>query len=254
MTFSRKEQLTNLEKESIYDLLIIGGGVVGSASLAMASSDGSNSILLEKNDFASGASSRSTKLLHGGIRYLPQLQFGLVRESLQEQKILGNLLGKLYKPLQLLAPIYKNDGFADMPKIFQNNFFAPKAFKLGLVLYDLLGTRKRGRKHKNISVDETAKLFPLLKRKNLKKSFIFGDAQTDDAKLVMTLLRNAVEEHKATAINYIEIIDIFKNKNIYEVEYSDKISLKTYKLRVKKIIAATGVHDLPGSYKKNHQK
>ena len=254
MTFSRKEQLTNLEKESIYDLLIIGGGVVGSASLAMASSDGLNSILLEKNDFASGASSRSTKLLHGGIRYLPQLQFGLVRESLQEQKILGNLLGKLYKPLQLLAPIYKNDGFADMPKIFQNNFFAPKAFKLGLVLYDLLGTRKKGRKHKNISVDETVKLFPLLKRKNLKKSFIFGDAQTDDAKLVMTLLRNAVEEHKATAINYIEIVDIFKNKNIYEVEYSDKISLKTYKLRVKKIIAATGVHDLPGNYKKKSSK
>ena len=70
MPFSRKEQLINLEKEAVYDLLIIGGGIVGSATLAMASADGLNSILLEKNDFASGASSRSTKLLHGGIRYL----------------------------------------------------------------------------------------------------------------------------------------------------------------------------------------
>jgi glycerol-3-phosphate dehydrogenase len=127
MTFSRKEQLTNLEKESIYDLLVIGGGVVGSATLAMASSEGLNSILLEKNDFASGASSRSTKLLHGGIRYLPQLQFRLVRESLQEQKILDNLLGKLYKPLQLLAPIYRNDGFADIPKNFSKQFFCSKS-------------------------------------------------------------------------------------------------------------------------------
>jgi glycerol-3-phosphate dehydrogenase len=123
-----------------------------------------------------------------------------------------------------------------------------------LVLYDWLGTRKKDKKHKNISVNETTKLLPLLKRKNLKKSFIFGDAQTDDSKLVMTLLRNAVEEYKATAINYIEIIDISKNENIYEVEYSDKISLKTYKLQVKKIIAATGVHDLPGTYQKKSSK
>ena len=254
MPFSRKEQLINLKKESVYDLLIIGGGIVGSATLAMASADGLNSILLEKNDFASGASSRSTKLLHGGIRYLPQLQFGLVRESLQEQKILKSLLGNLYKPLKLLAPIYKNDGFADMPKIFQNNFIAPKAFKLGLILYDLLGVRKRDRKHKKISTNETAELFPLLKRKSLKKSFIFDDAQTDDTKLVMTLLRNAVEEHKATAINYMEIIDISNIENIYEVEYLDKISLNTYKLKVRKIIAATGVHKLPGNYQKKSSK
>src|SRR5210317_1338451 len=153
MPFSRKEQLINLEKEAVYDLLIIGGGIVGSATLAMASADGLNSILLEKNDFASGASSRSTKLLHGGIRYLPQLQFGLVRESLQEQEILQNLLGGLYKPLQLLAPMYKNDGFADMPKIFQNNFIAPKAFKLGLFFYDFLGSRKKNRRHQNVSVE-----------------------------------------------------------------------------------------------------
>ena len=143
MNFSRSEQLSKLETQEVFDLLILGGGIVGSAALAMASADGLNAILLEKNDFASGASSRSTKLLHGGIRYLPQLQFGLVRESLQEQKVLQNLLGDLYKPLQLLAPIYKDDGFADMPKIFQNNFIAPKAFKLGLFLYDLLGSRKR---------------------------------------------------------------------------------------------------------------
>ena len=254
MSFSRSEQLTKLKNKEVFDLLILGGGIVGSASLAMASSDGLNAILLEKNDFASGASSRSTKLLHGGIRYLPQLQFGLVRESLQEQKVLQNLLGDLYKPLQLLAPIYKDDGFADMPKIFQNNFIAPKAFKLGLFLYDLLGSRKKNRRHKNVSAQETSEMFPILKKRNLKKSFIFEDAQTDDAKLVLTLLRNAVEEHNATAVNYFEITNIRKNEKIYKVECVDKISLKTFELEVKKIIAATGVHNLPGNYESKSSK
>ena len=254
MSFSRSEQLTKLENQEVFDLLILGGGIVGSATLTMASAEGLNAILLEKNDFASGASSRSTKLLHGGIRYLPQLQFGLVRESLQEQKVLQNLLGNLYKPLQLLAPIYKDDGFADMPKIFQNNFIAPKAFKLGLFLYDLLGSRKKNRRHKNVSAQEASKMFPILKKRNLKKSFIFEDAQTDDAKLVLTLLRNAVEEHNATAINYFEITNIRKIEKIYKVECVDKISLKTFELEVKKIIAATGVHNLPGNYESKSSK
>ena len=254
MSFSRSEQLSKLENQEVFDLLILGGGIVGSAALAMASAEGLNSILLEKNDFASGASSRSTKLLHGGIRYLPQLQFGLVRESLQEQKVLQNLLGDLYKPLQLLAPIYKDDGFADMPKIFQNNFIAPKAFKLGLFLYDLLGSRKKNRRHKNVSAQEASEMFPILKKRNLKKSFIFEDAQTDDAKLVLTLLRNAVEEHNATAVNYFEIKNIRKIEKIYKVECVDKISLKTFELEVKKIIAATGVHNLPGNYESKSSK
>ena len=254
MSFSRSEQLSKLENQEVFDLLILGGGIVGSAALAMASADGLNAILLEKNDFASGASSRSTKLLHGGIRYLPQLQFGLVRESLQEQKVLQNLLGDLYKPLQLLAPIYKDDGFADMPKIFQNNFIAPKAFKLGLFLYDLLGSRKKNRRHKNVSAQEASEMFPVLKKGNLKKSFIFEDAQTDDAKLVLTLLRNAVEENNATAVNYFEITNIRKIEKIYKVECVDKISLKTFELEVKKIIAATGVHNLPGNYESKSSK
>ena len=254
MSFSRSEHLSKLETQEVFDLLILGGGIVGSAALAMASADGLNAILLEKNDFASGASSRSTKLLHGGIRYLPQLQFGLVRESLQEQKVLENLLGDLYKPLQLLAPIYKDDGFADMPKIFQNNFIAPKAFKLGLFLYDLLGSRKKNRRHKNVSAQEASEMFPVLKKGNLKKSFIFEDAQTDDAKLVITLLRNAVEEHNATAVNYLEITNIRKIEKIYKVECVDKISLKTFELEAKKIIAATGVHNLPGNYESKSSK
>ena len=150
MNFSRPEQLQVLDSKSEFDLLIIGGGIVGSAALQMASSSGLSAVLLEKNDFASGASGRSTKLLHGGIRYLPQLQIGLVRESLKEQKILIKLLGGLYKPLSLLAPIYKDDGFSDLPKLLQHNYISSFAFKLGLTFYDLLGSRTKNQRHTNI--------------------------------------------------------------------------------------------------------
>ena len=212
MNFSRKLQIDRLEQKNKYELLVIGGGIVGAAVLEMASAKDIDSILLEKNDFSSGASSRSTKLLHGGIRYLPQLQFGLVKESLKEQKILKKSLGNLYKPLKLLAPIYKNDGFSDLPKIFQANFIAPIAFKVGLTFYDFLGSRRKDTRHKNISKESTFKLFPKLKKHNLSKSFIFQDAQTDDSKLVLTLLRNATEVNDATALNYVEITNISKKK------------------------------------------
>ena len=248
MNFSRPEQLEELESKSEFDLLIIGGGIVGSAALEMAASSGLSSILLEKNDFASGASGRSTKLLHGGIRYLPQLQFGLVRESLQEQKVLINLLGGLYKPLKLLAPIYKDDGFSDLPKILQYNFISSIAFKLGLTLYDLLGSRAKDQRHTNLDKSKTNEMFPLLKQNKLKKSFIFQDAQTDDAKLVVTLLRNAVEINNATAINYMEITEIKKQSSRYEITALNKLNGNRHVLVAKNIIAATGVHALPGNY------
>ena len=105
MTFSRKNQIDKLKNNDEYDLLIIGGGIVGAATHTISSKAGLNVLLVEKNDLSSGASSRSTKVLHGGIRYLPQLQFSLVKESLNEQKILKKRLGSLYRPLKLLAPI-----------------------------------------------------------------------------------------------------------------------------------------------------
>ena len=248
MNFSRKSQINLLEQNNEYDLLVIGGGVVGSAILELAASKGISAILLEKNDFASGASSRSTKLLHGGIRYLPQLQFGLVRESLKEQTILKESLGGLYKPLKLLAPIYKNDGFSDLPKLFQTNLIAPIAFKIGLTFYDFLGLRKKGQKHKNITKDTTLKLFPKLKQSNLSKSFIFQDAQTDDSKLVLTLLRNATEINNAIALNYIDITNISRSNTGYDISFTDSEKQKHHKINAKKIIAATGTHKLPGGY------
>ena len=249
MTFSRNNQINKLKNNDEYDLFIIGGGIVGAAALTIASNAGLNVLLVDKHDFASGASSRSTKLLHGGIRYLPQLQFSLVKESLNEQKILKKRLGSLYRPLKLLAPIYKNDGFADLPKIFQKDFIAPFAFKLGLLFYDFLGGRKKPEKHKNISKNNTFDLFPKLKKVNLKKSFIFQDAQTDDSKLVLSLLRTAVEINNSTAINYLNVKNILKKNKFYEIHLRCVLTGIEYSVTAKKIIAASGIHNLPGNYK-----
>ena len=249
MSFSREHQINKLADNTDFELLVIGGGIVGAAALEMASNLGIKTLLVEKNDFSSGASSRSTKLLHGGIRYLPQMQFGLVRESLQEQKKLEELIGGLYKPLNLLAPIFKDDGFADLPKIFQNNFIAPKAFKAGLSFYDFLGLRNKEKRHISISKEEINKNFPLLKKENLSKGFLFNDAQTDDAKLVLTILRNAVEINKSLAVNYLEVINIKNNIDNFTVTLIDKIYNEKYLITTKKIIAATGVHTLPKEYK-----
>jgi glycerol-3-phosphate dehydrogenase len=254
MNFSRLDQIHSLEENNKFELLVIGGGVVGSAILELAASQGINSLLIEKNDFSSGASSRSTKLLHGGIRYLPQMQFGLVRESLKEQKILEQVLGQLYKPLKLLAPVFKDDGFSDLPKILQSNFIAPIAFKIGLTLYDFLGQRKKDQRHTLISKEDTFGLFPKLKKNKLTKSFIFQDAQTEDAKLVLTLLRNAVEINNATALNYVKITDIIRTGDRYKVLLIDEINNKEYTVESKKIIAATGIHNLPGMYKSKSSK
>ena len=249
MTFSRNNQINKLKNNDEYDLLIIGGGIVGAAALAISSNAGLNVLLVDKHDFASGASSRSTKLLHGGIRYLPQLQFSLVKESLNEQKILKKRLGSLYRPLKLLAPMYKNDGFADLPIIFQKNFIAPFAFKLGLLFYDFLGGRKKPEKHKKISKNNTFDLFPKLKKVNLKKSFIFQDAQTDDSKLVLSLLRTAVEINNSTAINYLNVKNILKKNKFYEIHLRCVLTGIEYSVTAKKIIAASGIHNLPGDYK-----
>ncbi|MBN75613.1 MAG: hypothetical protein CL507_00290 [Actinobacteria bacterium] len=250
MTFSRSNQIDKLKKNDEYDLLIIGGGIVGAATHTIATNAGLNVLLVDKNDFASGASSRSTKLLHGGIRYLPQLQFSLVKESLNEQKILKKRLGSLYRPLKLLAPIYKNDGFADLPKIFQKNFIAPFSFKIGLLFYDFLGGRKKSEKHKHISKNNTFDLFPKLKKINLNKSFIFQDAQTDDSKLVLSLLRTAVEINNSTAINYLNVKNISKKNKLYEIDLFCELTGIEYSVSTRKIIAASGVHNLPGDYKK----
>ena len=137
------------------------------------------------------------------------------------------LLGDLYIPINLLAPIYEDDGFADLPKILQKKFIINISFKVGLMLYDILGSRKKIERHRNVTKQGTAQLLPMLKQEKLKTSYLFQDAQTDDAKLVLTILRNAVEINKSLAVNYLEVINIKNNMNTTHNE-----NIVVYKLNI----------------------
>ena len=158
--------------KSKFDLIVVGGGINGAAIAHLAAACGATVALLEKNDFASGTSSKSTKLLHGGIRYLENFEFDLVHESLKERFIQWQAAPYLVKPLPFVIPVYKNDA---RPLWMM---------KLGVWLYDLLSGKYRIGHHRFLSpVAEITALAPGINTDGLVGGVEYFDAQMDDARL-----------------------------------------------------------------------
>jgi glycerol-3-phosphate dehydrogenase len=160
-------------KDKIFDLLIIGGGINGAAIANLASACGASVALLEKGDFASGTSSKSTKLLHGGIRYLENFELDLVSESLKERYIQWQSLPHLVKPLSFIIPVYKTDA---RPLWMMG---------IGVWLYDLLSGKYRIGKHRSLSFDEVVQIVPGIERQGLCGAVEYFDAQMDDSRIVL---------------------------------------------------------------------
>ncbi len=179
--------------EHEYDLAIIGGGINGAAIARDATLRGLKVILLEKKDFACGASSKNSKLAHGGLRYLEHFQFSLVKESLRERSRLLKSAPNLVKKLPFIIPVYKKDQ-RPLWKI-----------KLGLYLYDLLGSGDL-EKHHNLSSDQILDLFPQLNKENLCGGCLYYDAIMQDNRLVIENVL-AAEDHGATILNYTPVTD-----------------------------------------------
>ncbi len=150
--WTRADHLSRLYLD--HDVVVIGGGVVGAGVALDAITRGLSVLLIDRDDFASGTSSRSTKLFHGGVRYLPQFRFGLVREGLQEQHVLAHIADYLTEPFDFVMPIYKGRGFADAPKWVQLPVLFPIAVRLGLWFYDRLGGRHNATGKRKIDVAE----------------------------------------------------------------------------------------------------
>ncbi|MFA5060147.1 MAG: glycerol-3-phosphate dehydrogenase [Candidatus Omnitrophota bacterium] len=211
-----------------FDLLIIGGGINGAAIANMAAGCNLKVALIEKNDFAAGTSSKSTKLVHGGIRYLENLELDLVYESLHERFRQVQCAPHLVKPIPFLIPVYKNDA---RPLWMM---------KLGVFLYDALAGRFTLGKHKTLSVGETELLEPSLNKENLLGSVMYYDAQMDDARLC---LENILEAKRKGAIvaNYTEAAAFLKeNDKIVGVRARNSFNHDSFDIRAKKIISATG--------------
>ena len=191
--FDRGVALARLVEET-FDLVVVGGGITGAGVALDAASRGLRTALVERGDFASGTSSKSSKLVHGGLRYLQQKELRLVRESLTERRLLLQNAPHLVEPLTFLVPLFGRGGVVDKA--------VARTFATALWMYDLAGGWRIGKRHRRITAAELSSHFPTLRTDRLVAGFVYYDARTDDARLTLAILRTAVLEHGAVAVNY----------------------------------------------------
>ena len=232
-------------KRTTYDLLVIGGGINGAAIAHLAAKRGMKVALIEKGDFASGTSSKSTKLIHGGIRYLENLEVDLVWESLKERHIQLEAAPHLVKPLPFVIPVYEGD----KRPLWMMQF--------GVFLYDLLAGKYRVKPHRNLSREEVIRLEPGIEQKGLKGGVLYYDAQMDDARLCLENVMMAAQ-YGAHVANYAKAISFVKeNGRVAGVKVHDLLGITEFEVRAKRVICAAGPWtnellrwDMPGAKKK----
>lgn len=194
--FDRSVALERLGGEE-FDVLIVGGGITGAGVALEASAGGLRTALVERSDFAAGTSSKSSKLVHGGLRYLQQRELRLVHESLLERQRLLTNAPHLVQPLTFLIPLFGKGGVVDKTLV--------RAFSAALWGYDLAGGWRIGKRHRKIKAAEIQAHLPTLRSERVVAGFLYYDASTDDARLTLSVLRTAVLEHGAAAANYAAV-------------------------------------------------
>ncbi len=211
-----------------YDILIIGGGATGLGTALDSASRGFKTLLLEQEDFAKGTSSRSTKLVHGGVRYLAEGDIGLVREALHERGLLLKNAHHLVHIEHFIIPIYTR--------------WSAIKFTLGLMVYDLLSGRASFGPSRYISKEEVCRRLPGIRKDQLKGGVIYQDGQFNDARLAINLAQTAVEQG-ALVFNHFKVTGLLKDikGKICGVKAQDCQSGETYELSAKCVINATGV-------------
>jgi glycerol-3-phosphate dehydrogenase len=184
-------------------VVVVGGGVTGAGVVLDAASRGLRAALIERDDFASGTSSKSSKLVHGGLRYLQQGEIGLVYEALAERQRLLQNAPHLVRPLPFLIPMFGRDGVIP----------AKIARLLGSAMwgYDLTGGLRIGKLHQRLTHDEALQYMPTLPAERLVSAYLYYDAAADDARLVLTLLRTAALEYGATVANRVAAAGVSKD-------------------------------------------
>jgi len=225
---NRAELLKTLALEK-FDLVIIGGGVTGAGIALDAASRGMKTCLIEKNDFASGTSNKSTKLIHGGLRYLKQFEIGLVRESGRERAIVHKLAPHLVIPEKMLLPLVEGGTYGKMMT------------SIGLKVYDFLADVEGDDRRKMLSKSQTLKKEPLLDAKTILGSGYYSEYRTDDARLTIELLKKA-SEFGATILNYCEMDNfVYTTKGkLKNIECIDHNSGKTINITARNFVSATG--------------
>jgi glycerol-3-phosphate dehydrogenase len=215
-------------KEKEFDVLVIGGGITGAGIALDATTRGMATALVEMQDFAAGTSSRSTKLIHGGLRYLKQFEVKMVAEVGKERAIVYENGPHVTKPEWMLLPIY------------QGGTFGKLSTSIGLRVYDFLAGVKKTERRVMLSKEQTLEKEPMLKKEGLIGSGYYVEYRTDDARLTIEVLKKAYEKG-ALPINYTKVIKfIYTKKTINGIVVKDEITGTQYEIRAKKIVNAAG--------------
>jgi len=224
----RKRMLKRARSKK-FDLIVIGGGVTGAGIALDAASRGLNVCLVEKNDFASGTSNKSTKLIHGGLRYLKQFEIGLVKESGTERAIVHKLAPHLVVPEKMLLPLIKDGQYG---KIMTS---------IGLKVYDLLANVEGDDRRKMLNKEETLVIEPMLNPQTLEGGGFYAEYRTDDARLTIELMKKAVG-FGALCLNYMKMEDFVYDANgkITHVQCADMNTQETVTIESRTIVNAAG--------------
>ncbi len=240
-SFSYREKITKDLKEIEFDLLIIGGGITGAGIALDAASRGMKVALIEKNDFASGTSSKSTKLIHGGLRYLKQFDFWLVKEVGTERAIVHKLAPHLVVPEKMILPLIEGGTYGSW------------LTSIGLKVYDILASVEGDDKRKMLSKKKALKKEPLLPKKILNGAGFYAEYRTDDARLTVEVLKTALN-YDAKMLNYVEATDfIYKENRVVGATVKDSLSKNTFDIKAKYVVNATGPW-VDNLRQKNHSK
>ena len=210
-----------------WDVIIIGGGATGLGAALEAASRGHRTVLVESHDFAQGTSSRSTKLIHGGVRYLRQGQIGMVRHSLLERQRLLQNSPHIVHSLDFVLPTYRRG--------------ARTFYYAGMRIYDLLAGQLFNGRARRLSVDETVQQLPNLRSEGLRGGVLYADGQFDDTRLAITLARTAVTQGAVLA-NYMKVERLIRSgSTITGVVVRDQLTGQEYSLAGRVVLNATGV-------------
>ncbi len=225
--FNRK----NIQKElqtTDFDILIIGGGITGAGIALDAASRGMKVALVEKNDFASGTSSKSTKLIHGGLRYLKQFDFWLVKEVGTERAIVHKIAPHLVIPEKMILPLIEGGTYGSW------------LTSIGLKVYDVLASVEGDDKRKMLDKEEALQKEPLLPESILKGAGYYAEYRTDDARLTIEILKTA-SQYEAQILNYTKAdAFIYEDKRVVGAKVTDAFSNESYDIKAKYVVNAAG--------------
>jgi len=226
--FSFRTRRTNLERlaNEAFDLLIIGGGITGAGIARDATLRGLNVALVERRDYAVGTSSRSSKMIHGGLRYLQQGDVGLVMEAANERRVLRRLAPHLARPIKVVVPVHGRSGYAKI--------------RAGLWTFDRMARVLKDERNQMLGPDETLALVPNLRRETVYGAGVYYECLTDDARLVMANLRSAAALG-AVAVNYAKVTGFLsEGGRLTAGVVHDTVSGSAFPVRAKVIVNAAG--------------